>query len=471
MDGLATVPHDGIIENLTYAEITPGRSASLSRTLTREAIEMFAAASGNLNPALLDEAYAQRSPLHGIAGHGLWTGSLVSAVLGTLLPGPGTVTLRQDLHFVRPVRPGDVITATVTARELRGGRGVVLFDCVCTNQDGTAVLAGIAEVIAPRDKIRCARPLLPETRQVRHDGLRPFLTAAQGGRPLATAVVHPCDADSLLGALKAAEAGLIDPILIGPRGKIHSVAESVGADVSDVRVIDVEHSHAAAERAVAMALAGEAAAVMKGALHTDELMHAVTRREGGLRTDRRISHAFVIAAPSYHKPLIVTDAAINIQPTLEDKADILKNAIALAHALGIALPKVAILSAVETVTAKIPTTLEAAVLCKMAERSQITGALLDGPLAYDNAISAAAARTKGIVSEVAGDPDILLAPNLEAGNMIAKQLTFMADADAAGIVLGARVPVILTSRADGVACRMASCAMAALLARAEGHRR
>jgi phosphate acetyltransferase len=284
--------------------------------------------------------------------------------------------------------------------------------------------------------------------------------------PVSTAVAHPCDQASLTAAVEAAEANLIRPILVGPAAKIRAVAEQHGLDIRPYRLVDAPHSHAAAAKAVEIVRAGEAETLMKGSLHTDELMAEVVRKETGLRTERRISHVFIMDVPTYPKPLGVTDAAINIFPDLETKVDIVQNAIDMAHALGVERPKVAILSAVETVTPKIPSTIDAAALCKMAERGQITGGLLEGPLAFDNAISKEAARVKGIRSEVAGDADILVVPDLEAGNMLAKQLSFLANADAAGIVLGARVPIILTSRADTVRARLASCAVAVLLAHA-----
>ena len=265
---------------------------------------------------------------------------------------------------------------------------------------------------------------------------------------------------------RPAPKGLITPILVGPAGKIDEVARKAGIDLGNIRVVDAPHSHAAAAKAVELVRQGQAELLMKGSLHTDELLGAVVARETGLRTGRRLSHVFIMDVPTYHKVLIVTDAAINIAPTLEDKVDICQNAIDLAVALGVARPKVAILAAVETVTSKMPATIDAAALCKMSERRQITGGVLDGPLAFDNAISRDAARTKGIVSEVAGDPDILIAPDLEAGNILAKQLTFLANADSAGVVLGARVPIILTSRADSVRSRIASCAVAMLAAHA-----
>ncbi len=281
-----------------------------------------------------------------------------------------------------------------------------------------------------------------------------------------TAVAHPCEETALTGAIEAAEQGLIIPILVGPAAKISDLAKQLHIDPGKYRLVDAEHSHAAAAKAVALVRRGEAELLLKGSLHTDELLAAVVSRESGLRTARRISHVFIMDVPTYHKVLVITDAAINIAPTLEDKVDICQNAIDLATALGVATPKVAVLAAVETVTSKMPATIDAAALCKMAERGQITGAIVDVPLAFDNAISTDAARIKGIRSSVAGDPDILLAPDLEAGNMLAKQLTFLANADSAGLVLGARVPIILTSRADSVRSRIASCAVAMLAAHA-----
>lgn len=284
--------------------------------------------------------------------------------------------------------------------------------------------------------------------------------------PVPTAVAHPCEASALAGAVEAAREKLIVPILVGPADKIAETARAARVDLGGLEIIDVPHGHAAAEKAVALVREGRAEVLMKGSLHTDELLSAVVSREKGLRTGRRISHAFLMDVPSYHKVLIVTDAAINIAPTLEDKVDICQNAIDLAISLGRDKPKVAILAAVETVTSKMQATLDAAALCKMADRGQIKGGILDGPLAFDNAINTEAARTKGIVSEVAGDPDILLAPDLEAGNILAKLLSFLAYADSAGLVLGARVPIILTSRADSVRSRIASCAVAVQVAHA-----
>ena len=300
----------------------------------------------------------------------------------------------------------------------------------------------------------------------KHEKYERLIARCKALTPVPTAVAHPCDESSLRGAVEAAELGILQPILVGPRARIEAVAAQFQLDISSYEIVDAPHSHAAAEMAVQLVREGKAELLMKGSLHTDELMGAVVRTGTGLRTERRISHAFIMDVPNLDRPLIVTDAAINIFPTLEDKVHIVQNAIDLVRALGLDRPKVAILSAMETVNPKVPSTVEAAALCKMADRGQITGGILDGPLALDNAINLAAAQIKKIDSPVAGLADILVVPDLEAGNMLAKSLTFLAEADAAGIVLGARVPIILTSRADSVTTRLASCAVAALVAQA-----
>jgi phosphotransacetylase len=304
----------------------------------------------------------------------------------------------------------------------------------------------------------------PNTANSRYEDL---LREAAALPPATTAVAHPCEKSVLEAVIEATRLRLIAPLLVGPASKIRGVAAAAGLDLGGIEIVDAPHSHAAAAQAVALVRSGRADLLMKGSLHTDELMAEVIARETGLRTGRRVSHVFIMSVPTYHKLLLVTDAAINIFPTLEEKVDIAQNAIDLAHALGIARPKVAILSAIETVTSKIPSTIEAAALCKMADRGQITGAILEGPLAFDNAISREAADIKGIVSEVVGDPDILLVPDLESGNMLAKQLSFLLKADAAGLVLGARVPIVLTSRADSVRTKLASCAVAKLVVEAK----
>jgi phosphate acetyltransferase len=390
---------------------------------------------------------------------------LISTVLGTEFPGPGTVYVSQSLSFWRPITIGDTLTITVTCREKFEHNHHIMFDCLAVNQDGLKVIDGTAEVLAPTEKIKRPRVNLPEVhisdRELRYSHL---LSVSSGLAPIPIAVAHPCDAESLRGPIQAARAGLVEPILIGPEAKIRAVAEEHDIDIRGLRIVDVPHSHAAADAAVALCRDGGAEALMKGSLHTDELMSAVVAKEGGLRTARRISHVFLADVPTYPHPLMITDAAINIEPTLEAKVDIIQNAIDLAHVLGLAEPKVAILSAVETVTPKIRSTIEAAALCKMADRGQIKGGVLDGPLAFDNAVSLVAAKTKGIRSAVAGNADILVVPDLESGNMLAKQLEYLADALMAGVVLGARVPIVLTSRADTAETRAASCAIVQLIA-------
>jgi len=451
------------IENHPLQELRVGAGASLERTLSKADILLFAKVSGDVNPAHVDAAYAKTSHLGEIIAHGMLGGSLISTVLGTKFPGPGTVYVGQTLKFLKPVRIGDTLTVTVTVALIDADRGRALLDTRCVDQDGALVIEGLAEVVPPSEKLRIRRTELPEVlvadKSLRYQQL---LTAARRCAPIRMAVVHPCSREALEGALEAARLGLIEPVLVGPAQKIRAVASACGLDLGTTPLIDVAHSHAAAQKAVALVRSGEVESLMKGSLHTDELMAEVVAPQNGLRTGRRISHVFVLDVPRYSKPLLITDAAINIEPDFESKADIVRNAIDLAHALGIVRPKVAILSALETVTPKIRSSMEAAALCKMAERGQITGAVVDGPLAFDNAISAFAAGLKGIESEVAGNADVLVVPNLEAGNMLAKQLEYLADAQAAGVVLGARVPIVLTSRADSAHSRIASCAVALL---------
>jgi phosphate acetyltransferase len=453
------------IENRTFDELAIGDHAELTRTLRKEDIELFAVMSGDVNPAHMDEEFAKSDQFHKVIAHGMWGGALISAVLGTELPGPGTIYLNQSLSFRRPVGLGDTVTVRVTVREKVPEKKRVLLDCECVNQTGEMIIKGEAFVIAPTEKVRRPRALLPEV-HLHERGLRyrQLVEVAQKNPPIRTAVVHPCDSASFLGALDAASERLIVPILVGPEAKIRKAADDAQRSLHGIELVDAPHSHAAAERAVALAREGRVEALMKGALHTDELMSAVAKPDTGLRTERRMSHVFALDVPNYPKPLFITDAAINIYPDLDTKQDIVQNAIDLAHALEMANPKVAILSAVETVSPKITSTVEAAALCKMAERGQITGGILDGPLAFDNAVSKEAAKAKGIISQVAGDADILVAPDLEAGNMIGKQLIYLAGADAAGVVLGARVPIMLTSRADGELARQASAALAQLVA-------
>ncbi len=451
------------IENRTFDEIQIGDSATLKRRLTMADIKLFAVMSGDVNPSHVDEDYAKSSPFHEVIAHGLWAGALISTVLGTQLPGPGTLYLNQSLSFRRPVGLGDVVTVTVKVTEKDPEKHRLTLDCRCINQEGKTVISGAAKVMAPTEKVKRPRWALPDVHLAERFHLHRLMEAATQYAPLRTAVVHPVDKTSLIGAVAAAEQGLIEPILIGPEQKIRAVAEAEQIDIAPYMLVDTLHSHAAAEKAVALARTGEVDALMKGSLHTDELLNAVIAKATGLCTERRISHVFAFDVPTYAQPLFITDAAININPSLEHKRDITQNAIDLAHALRIEQPKVAVLSAVETVTTGIQSTLDAAALCKMADRGQITGGIIDGPLAFDNAVSAEAAAIKGIVSPVAGQADILLVPDLVAGNMLAKQLEYLGGAESAGIVLGARVPIILTSRADDTISRLASCALAVML--------
>lgn len=454
-----------IIENRTFDEIHVGDSARLVRTLTKSDIEGFAAVSGDTNPTHLDSDYAADSTLfREIVGHSMWSGSLISSVLGNSLPGIGTVYQEQRLSFLRPVRLGDTVTVTVRAAAKNPENKSITFDCLVINQHQEKVAQGEAVVVAPTVKVRREKIQAPRIQLFDPDSrLKALLALGAHLEPVSCGIVHPCEEGALQGAIESAEAGLIRPVLIGPEARIRSIAEEHHLDIKDFEIVNTPHSHAAAEIAATMAAAGKLEALMKGSLHTDELMHAVIKNPA-LRTKRRISHIWRFEVPLYSKPLLISDGAININPGLEEKVEIVQNAIALAHILGNPNPKVAILSAVETVTPSITSTLDAAALCKMADRRQITGAQLDGPLAFDNAISLEAARIKKIDSPVAGQADILIAPDLESANMIGKQLEYLAGATACGLVLGARIPMALTSRADGPAARLASGLLAKLVA-------
>ena len=446
---------DHYLEGLTFEELAIGRTATATHRLAD--VEAAEAAAG-------DEAAAGSEP----AEQGLRESAaadLVWRLIAAELPGPGTTWVHRELDFHGALAPRGEVTVSVEVAEKDRETGHVVLACECADEQGNVALSGRAVVVPPRQRVRRRRSAAPKTpsRGQRGDRLREIIDAASALAPLPMAVVHPVDAASLAGAARAAEAGLVEPLLVGPERRIRRAAEEAEVDIEGFPLFDTEHSHESARRAVGLVRSGEARALLKGKLHTDELMDAVLAAEAGLRTGRRISHVFVMDVPDYDRPLLITDAAVNIAPSLDDKVDILRNAIDLALALGIREPRAAILCAVETVSSSMPCTVEAAALCKMADRGQIDGARVDGPLAFDNAVDLEAARTKGIRSEVAGRANILLAPDLEAGNMLAKQLEYMAGAQAAGIVVGARVPVALTSRADDEISRMASCAVASLL--------
>ncbi|MDE1901842.1 MAG: bifunctional enoyl-CoA hydratase/phosphate acetyltransferase [Alphaproteobacteria bacterium] len=462
------------IENATYDELPPGRSASLTRTLTGDEIARFAAVSGDVNPAHMNATYAQHDMFHGVVGHGMWLGGLISAVLGNTLPGAGTIYLEQDIKFHKPVRPGDTVTVTITVRDKPADKKPrVIFDCRAENQKHETVADGIAVVLAPVEKIKTPETETPALEIQTHGRYQALMEACRGLPPMRTAVVHPVQPEIIEAVNDAVKDELIIPVLVGPRPRIMAAAAEAKIDISAWDIVDTPHSHASGFKGAGLAAKGDVQAIMKGSLHTDELLGPIVAADSGLRTERRLSHVYIMDVPAYHKLLFITDAVVNIAPDLNAKADICRNAIECWRALESCktmpenrAPKLAILAAVEVINPKMPATLDAAALCKMAERGQIAGGIIDGPLALDNAVSKIAAAEKGIVSDVAGDADILVVPEIEAGNMLAKELTFLGQADAAGIVLGARVPVILTSRADNLRTRLSSCAVAVLLAEA-----
>lgn len=456
---------DSMLTNHTFADLQVGDTASLTRVAGVNGIDMVAAIAAGNKPALGDATPEAMTLFNDIVGNGLWTGALVSHVIGTRLPGPGTIYLGQDFRFVKPVADGDTITATVRVVQKNLNNRTVALETICSNQEGEYVLTGTAMVIAPDKSIEWTEAsssvAIPKTKGPNR--YEAFVAEARSLPSVRAAIVHPCSAGAILAAVEVRQKGLFEPLLVGPEAKIRAAAEAAEIDLGDMAIEDVPHSHAAAARAVELAVGGAASVLVKGSLHTDELLGAVIATGSGLRTERRISHVYAFDVPAYGKPLIVTDAAINIRPTLDHKRDICQSAIDLLRALGVEEPRVAVLAAVETVSAKMPSTLEAAALTVMAARGQITGGRVDGPLAFDNAIDLDAAKTKGIVSVVAGEADILLVPDLEAGNMLAKQLIYFAGATAAGIVLGARVPIVLTSRSDPLSARIASATLARLL--------
>lgn len=444
------------VRNTIWDELKVGDEASVQRTATAQDFFLFAHVTGNINPANLP-GNEEAPPL----APSMWIGSLISAVLGNRLPGPGTLYRVQNLTFHERVHLGDTLTAFVRCTEKREKPRAV-FETHVTKGDGVLVASGIAEVEVPLKVIEADTRQLPELILDEHDHFGQLVTCAAHLPPMPTVVVSPDDRNSLGGAVLSAMKGLIVPILVGERAAIENAAVELGVDISGYRLVEVEGHHAAAATAVALVNAGEARAIMKGNIHSDELLGQIVKKDGGLRGARRISHTFVMDVPTLDHLLFISDAAINIAPDLMTKVDIVQNAIDLAIACGIAQPRVGVLSAVETVNVNIPSTLDAAILSKMAERGQIIGGIVDGPLAMDNAIDMEAARTKGITSLVAGKAEILVVPNLEAGNMLAKELTFVARAEAAGLVLGAKVPVMLTSRADNDRARLASAALAQL---------
>jgi phosphate butyryltransferase len=449
-----------VLVNKTYADLEIGQQASITRVVTPDDLYVFAHVSGDLNPLNLPGGSEPGRSDSGSPAPAMWLGALFSAVLGNLLPGPGTTYEAQTLRFHARAFVGDTLSVTVRVQEKRPPRKVFLQTEL--RRSGEKIADGVAEVHAPLTRMSVADTELPALSIGNHADVDRLLAACRALAPMVTGVVAPEEEMALRGALEAARQRLIEPLLIGSADKIRALAADCGLSLSGIAIEDVPGHEAAAARAVELVHAGKISAIMKGFLHTDELLRAVVKSQGGLRTSRRLSHVFVMDAPALDGLLLVTDAVVNIAPTLEDKVDIVQNAIDLALALGIVEPKVGILSAVETVNPKIPSTIDAAVLSKMAERGQIRGGVVDGPLAMDNAVSLTSARTKGVISAVAGRADVLVVPNVEAGNILAKELTYAAQAEGAGIVLGAKVPIMLTSRADDERSRLFSCAVAVL---------
>lgn len=439
-------------ENLLFDDIATGMNYQRSHTVTPNDFALFAMLAGQEGEG--DEA---RVPAVGAF-------PLISSAIINFFPGNGSMVIEHSLDSFGWIYDGDILSIEFTVKEKTQASKQVVLDAKLINQKNETLVCGPVMVIAPTQKRVATHAEPPQLTMVQHKVFAELRERVDKEPPVPTAVVHPCDRESLLGAIEAGKANLIIPILVGPEAKIREIAEKEGIDLSGATIIDTPHSVASAAKAVELCRNGDAEALMKGSLHTDEMMGAVMSSANGLKSGRRVSHVYVMDVPAYGRPLLVTDAAINIAPTLEDKVHIVQNAINVAHVIGIECPKVAILSAVETVYAKMPSTLDAALLCKMADRGQITGGVLDGPLAFDNAISMAAAKTKKIVSPVAGQADILVMPNIESANMVGKEMSYFAGAQSAGVVVGARVPIVLTSRADDVKTRMASTAVMALIA-------
>ncbi|MBU2960984.1 bifunctional enoyl-CoA hydratase/phosphate acetyltransferase [Citreicella sp. C3M06] len=451
------------IENRTFDELKVGDQAELRRLCTADDLLVYANVSGNHNPLHIHNKDGDGDGHPEAIAPGSFVAALVGAVLGSVMPGAGTVYRRQSWEYHGRVFAGDEVTIHVIVTDKNDNdTSVTLATEVRRITGNTLVLSGMAEVYAPRQKVSYNSHDLPGLIVQRHRHFEKLLHKAEPLAALRTAVVCPEEPNSLGGALKARDHTLIDPILIGSSARILDVARTMGLSLDGVEIIDEPLHRDAARKAVELCHSGAAQAIMKGHLHTDQLLRPILDKQTGLRMGRRFTHIFVMDVPGQPHPILVTDAAINIAPDLKTKVDITQNAIDLAISLGVEEPKVGVLSATETVNPDIPSSIDAALLSKMAERGQITGGLVDGPLAMDNAVDIAAARTKGITSAVAGRADILVVPNLDAGNMLAKQLTYISHAEAAGLVLGARVPIILNSRADDDMSRLASCAVAAL---------
>ena len=447
--------------NTTWDELEVGATATIEKVVAAHDLYVFAHASGNTNPVHMPGTDVDGDGAVDTVAPSLWIGSLVSSVLGTILPGAGTLYRGQSFTFHARARIADRLIVSVRCIEKRA-RPLAVFETRVTTSEGVLILEGFGEVDAPAITILLQDKQLPLLMLDQHDHFGALISRCMQLPPMPTAVVCPDDRNALGGAMLSMREGLINPVFVGNRARIEAAAEALEADITGIMLIDIDDHSEAAAKAIAMVHAREVRAVMKGNIHSDELLAQIVKKDGGLRTSRRISHVFALDVPTQDSLLFISDAAINIAPDLTTKVDIVQNAIDLARACGLAQPKVGILAAVETVNVNMPATLDAAALSKMADRGQIKGGLVDGPLAMDNAMDMEAARTKGIHSLVAGQADVLIVPNLESGNMLAKELVFVAKAEAAGLVVGAKVPVMLTSRADNDRARLASCALAIL---------
>lgn len=455
------------LENRTFDEIKVGDTATLTRTLTEKDIQVFAIMSGDINPAHVDIEYAQSDMFHKIIGHGMWGASLISTVLGTELPGPGTIYIGQTLRFKKPVGLGDTLTVSVTAIEKKPEKNRVIFSCECKNQHHDVVMEGQAEVLAPTKKIRRKKTTLPEISLRRPYSLFDvYLERAKQFEPLRAATIHPTHPRIIKAVHAAAEAGMIEPILIGPEAHIKQAASEAEIDISHYSLLNMENSAAAIHKAISMARNGEVGVIIRGGAVRDDLLKAMQRSEKGLLTERSLSYAAVLDVPTYPKALILTDTYINTDPNLEVKREITQNAIDYAQALGIETPRVAVLAGMDMISSSMKSTVDAAALCKMAERGQIKGAILDGPLTFDNVISHDVATAKGISSPVAGIADILVVPNVETGNILSKQLEYLAESRNAGLVIGGRVPVLM-SHINDIHLSTVSCALAILYSQYE----
>lgn len=455
------------LENRTFDEINIGDSDSLTRTLTEKDIKVFAIMSGDINPAHVDQEFAQSDMFHKIIGHGMWSGALISTVLGTQLPGPGAIYVSQSLKFKKPVAVGDTLTVKVTAIEKNPEKKRVLFACEIRNQREEVVTEGQADVIAPTKKIRRPKAVLPEISLRRPYSLfDKYMTEAKKLGALRAAIIHPVHAKIFEAVDDAKRAGFILPVIVGKRELMEAAANEAGVDISDYEMVEAEHGHGAIVKAVQLARDDAVSMLVRGGATREELLHVMQRQDKGLRTDKYMSYVSVMDVPTYPKLLMLTDPLVNIDPNLDAKRGITQNAIDFALALGVENPKVAILAGMDNVSPSMRSTVDAAGLCKMAERGQIKGGVLDGPLTFDNVISSEVAESKGIASSVIGNADILVVPSVETGNILAEQLEYLAESRNAGLLLGSRVPVLM-SRIGDIYSSTVSCALAIL----EYHRR